>query len=146
MEVERDSIFLDTNVVLDHLADRQPFSENAHRIFALAEFGSLELHISALSFCNLYYLLRKLQGHEVTVALLAKLAMLVQVTPVGDREVRAALGSGFNDFEDAVQLESASTMQRSGVLVSRNARDFAGGRMQVLSPEEYLASRIERGI
>lgn len=37
----RDKIFLDTDVALDHLADRQPFSEFAHHILALAETGEL---------------------------------------------------------------------------------------------------------
>ena len=37
----RDKIFLDADVALDHLADRQPFAEYAHRIFALAETGEL---------------------------------------------------------------------------------------------------------
>ena len=44
-------VFLDTNVVLDHFMDRQPFAEYAHRIFALAERSELRLHLSALSFC-----------------------------------------------------------------------------------------------
>lgn len=58
----RDKIFLDTDVTLDHLADRQPFSEYAHRILALAETGELVVCLSSLSFSNLYYLLRKLRG------------------------------------------------------------------------------------
>ena len=39
----RDKIFLDTDVALDHQADRQPFAEYAHRIFALALLGKLKL-------------------------------------------------------------------------------------------------------
>ena len=46
----RDKIFLDTDVALDHLADRQPFAEYAHRIFALAETGELTACVSSLSF------------------------------------------------------------------------------------------------
>lgn len=37
----KDKIFLDTDVVLDHFADRQPFAEYAHRLFALAQTGEL---------------------------------------------------------------------------------------------------------
>ena len=54
-----DKIFLDTDVALDHLADHQPFAECAHRLFALAEKGEITLCLSALSFSNLYYILRK---------------------------------------------------------------------------------------
>jgi predicted nucleic acid-binding protein len=49
----RDKIFLDTDVVLDHLADRQPFAEYAHRLLALAETGELTICVSSLSFSNL---------------------------------------------------------------------------------------------
>ena len=31
-EESKDKLFLDTDVALDHLADRQPFAEYAHRI------------------------------------------------------------------------------------------------------------------
>lgn len=50
--MSKDKIFLDTNVVLDHLADRQPFAEYAHRILALAEAGELTVCVSSLSFSN----------------------------------------------------------------------------------------------
>lgn len=68
----RDKIFLDTDVALDHLADRQPFAEYAHRIFALAESGELTVCLSSLSFSNLYYILRKLKGHADARALLGR--------------------------------------------------------------------------
>ena len=45
----KDKIFLDTDVALDHLADRQPFAEYAHRLFALAETGELTVCLSSLS-------------------------------------------------------------------------------------------------
>jgi len=146
MALEIDVVFLDTNVVLDHLADRQPFSEFAHRIFALAEAGIVRLHVSALTFCNLYYLLRKLRGHEQAIALLDKLALLVQVTEVGGRQIRSALSGGFKDFEDAVQYSSAMTMHDIVVLITRNRRDFIVGELPVQSPDEYLAWRELRGL
>ena len=49
----KDKIFLDTDVALDHLADRQPFGEYAHRILGLAETGEIIVCLSSLSFSNL---------------------------------------------------------------------------------------------
>jgi predicted nucleic acid-binding protein len=69
----RDKIFLDTDVALDHLADRQPFAEYAHRLFALSETGELTICMSPHSFSNLYYILRKLKSHAEAMALLGKL-------------------------------------------------------------------------
>ena len=65
-------------MALDHLADRQPFSEYAHRLFALAETRELTLCLSALSFSNLYYILRKLKGHDEALSLLARLLQIVE--------------------------------------------------------------------
>ena len=82
-----DKIFLDTDVALDHLADRQPFAEYAHRLLALAETGELTVCVSSLSFSNLYYLLRKLKGHEAALVLLGKLKSLVRISAVGETEI-----------------------------------------------------------
>ena len=132
-------VFLDTNVVLDHLMDRQPFAEYAHRIFALAEMGELRLHLSALSFCNLYYLLRKPLGHHPAMALLVQLRQLTRVTLIGEREISAALASPGKDFEDAVQYESARSDECIGVIVTRNRGDFPESELPILTPDEFLA-------
>jgi predicted nucleic acid-binding protein len=89
----KDKIFLDTNVALDHLADRQPFAEYAHRLFALAETGELIACLSSLSFSNLYYILRKLKGHDDALVLLRKLKLLVRVAAVTNVEVESALSA-----------------------------------------------------
>src|ERR1039458_345469 len=102
-----DKIFLDTDVALDHLADRQPFAEYAHRLFALAERGELTLCVSALSFSNHYYILRKLEGHGQALALLRKLKQLVRVSAVTEAEIQSALAKPFKDFEDAIQYFTA---------------------------------------
>src|SRR5580693_3427997 len=104
----KDKVFLDTDVTLDHLADRQPFAEYAHRLFALAETGELTLCLSSLSFSNLYYILRKLNGHAGTLTLLAKLKRLVRVSAVTETEIQSALTCDFKDFEDAIQYFAAT--------------------------------------
>jgi predicted nucleic acid-binding protein len=51
--------FIDTNVLLDVLARRQPFYAAASRIWTLAERGSVRAFVSAISFNNIYYITRK---------------------------------------------------------------------------------------
>jgi predicted nucleic acid-binding protein len=87
----KDRIFLDTDVALDHLADRQPFAEYAHRLLALAETGEFTICLSSLSFSNLYYILRKLKGHDDALALLRRLKRLVRVSAVTEAEIQSAL-------------------------------------------------------
>ena len=134
-----DKIFLDTDVVLDHLADRQPFAEYAHRRLALAETGRLTLCVSSLSFSNLYYLLRKPKGHADALALLGRLRSLVRVSAVTEAEIQAALASSFKDFEDAIQHFAAKAEGGIGAIVTRNKGDYSASEIPVLSPDEFLA-------
>lgn len=137
----RDKIFLDTDVALDHLADRQPFAEFAHRLMALAETGEIIICLSALSFSNLYYILRKLKGHSESLAMLGKLKRLVRVSAVTEAEIHSALSSRFKDFEDAIQHFAAKTENGISAIVTRNKGDYAGSEIPVMSPEEFLAQR-----
>ena len=137
----RDKIFLDTDVALYHLPDRQPFAEYAHRIFALAETGELTVCVSSLSFSNLYYLLRKLKGHADALALLGKLKLLVGVSAVSESEIQSALSSQFKDFEDAIQHFAAKAEGGVSAIVTWNKADYAASEIPVLSPDEFLAKR-----
>ena len=137
----KDKIFLDTDVALDHLADRQPFAEYAHRLFALAETGELTVCVSSLSFSNLYYILRKLKGHADALALLGKLKLLARVSAVAEAEINSALSSNFKDFEDAIQHFAAKAEGGISAIVTRNKADYSASEIPILSPEEYLAKR-----
>ena len=136
-----DKIFLDTDVALDHLADRQPFAEYAHRLLALAETGDLTICVSSLSFSNLYYILWKLKGHADALALLGKLKLLVRVSAVTESEIQCALSSHFTDFEDAIQHFAAKAEGGISAIVTRNKADYAASEIPVLSPDEFLAKR-----
>jgi predicted nucleic acid-binding protein len=137
--VSKGKIFLDTDVALDHLADRQPFAAYAHRLFALAETGELTVCLSSLSFNNLYYILRKFKGHADALALLRKLKPLVRVSAVTEAEVESALSSSFKDFEDATQHFAAKAEGGVSAIVTRNKADYRASEIPVFSPEEFLA-------
>ena|SRR5205814_10299544 len=137
----KDKIFLDTDIALDHLADRQPFAEYAHRLFALAETGELTICASSLSFSNLYYILRKLKGHNDALSLLRKLKLLARVSAVAAPEIQSALASSFNDFEDAIQHFAAKAEGGVTAIVTPNKGDYAPSEIPVLSADEFLASR-----
>ena len=137
----KDKIFLDTDVALDHLADRQPFAEYAHRLFALAETGELTVCVSSLSFSNLYYILRKLKGHADALVLLGKLKLLARVSAVTETEINSALSSSFKDFEDAIQHFTAKAEGGISAIITRNKADYSASEIPILSPEEYLAKR-----
>src|SRR6266446_2653816 len=120
----KDKVFLDTDVALDHLADRQPFADSAHRLLGLAETGEITVCLSSLSFSNLYYILRKLKGRGNALALLGKLKRLVRVSAVTESEVQSAKAEG-----------------GVGVIVTRNKAHYTASEIPVCSPDEFLAKR-----
>lgn len=75
-------LFLDTNIIIDVLADRKPFSESCSRIFDYAEKGKISLFISALSYSNIYYVIKKTCSHKQMLSLLRDLESMTQTLDV----------------------------------------------------------------
>jgi predicted nucleic acid-binding protein len=55
-------VLIDTNVVLDFLQDREPFSEDAAKLFEKIDAGEVEGFIAAITVTNIYYIVRKAAG------------------------------------------------------------------------------------
>ena len=130
--------FIDTNVLLDVLARRQPFYAAASRIWTLAERGSVRAFVSAIGFNNIYYIARKAAGKEQAELAVRLLRDVFEVVPVDARILNLAMDDRIADFEDAVQFHSA-VQSRARHLVTRDPNDFPGGTIAIISPAEYLA-------
>ena len=133
------SFFLDTNVIIDFLADRKPFAEAAAHLFSLALEKKLKMYCSAISFNNIYYLMRQTHTHPITVALLDQIFEMTEIISVGEKIINMSLKSNFRDFEDAIQYYCALTIMQLDCIITRNTKDFKKSRLPVLSPSEALA-------
>ena len=51
--------FIDTNVIVDVVAKREPFFADSQAILALCAIGEIEGVVSDLTFCNVAYVLRR---------------------------------------------------------------------------------------
>ncbi|MFA6262034.1 MAG: PIN domain-containing protein [Bacteroidia bacterium] len=127
---------LDTNVVIDFLTDRRPFSTWAARLFTFAEKGKVKLYVSAVSYNNTYYIIKKLTSHKHTLHILNELEAMTETIDISGDIVRQALATDFKDFEDALQYSSARSNKKIEAIVTRNRADFKTGKLSVLSPEE----------
>ena len=96
-------LFVDTDIILDILIGRQPFSKVTSILFTLIEKEKLRGYTTSLSFSNLYYVLRKYSSHSKVISTLKELVELIEVLNVDDSIIRVALSSKFKDFEDAIQ-------------------------------------------
>ncbi|TDO19519.1 PIN domain-containing protein [Pedobacter duraquae] len=132
-------IFMDTNVVIDFLANRQPFSLDAARLFNMAVEGRIKIYISAVSYNNIYYVLRQSLTNNATIKLLESLADITEITDVNDQVIRQSLKTDFKDYEDAIQYNSALTIPNVDFIVTSNTKDFKKSRLPVLTSIEAIA-------
>lgn len=134
------NIFMDTNVVIDFLADRQPFSLHAAKLFDLAINGKARIYISAVSYNNIYYILRQSLTNNATLKLLEELAEMTEITDVTDAIIRQSLKTDFKDYEDAIQYYCALSTPEIDFIVTRNTRDFKKSTLPVFTPAEAVVS------
>lgn len=135
----KDKLFLDTNVILDLLGERQQFYEPAAKILSLADKGQINLVASALSFSTIFYLLSRFEAVEMVKDKLRKFKVLVETADLTDKIIEKGLVSEFSDFEDALQYHSALDAGCK-IIITRNFKGFKGSVLPVLSPVEYLKS------
>lgn len=132
------TIFLDTNLIIDFLADRRPFSLLAAEIFNFSLTGQLKIYISAVSYNNIYYILRQTLSNNEALRLLNHLGELTEVADVTKDTIKKALKSEFKDFEDAIQYYCALSMSKVELIVTRDSKDFRKSILPVMNPEEAL--------
>ena len=130
-------ILLDTNVILDVLLDREPFSSTAAKLFSKVETGEITGYVCATTITTLHYISSKVIGADSAIEEINKLLMLFEVAPVNRAVLDAALTSGFKDFEDAVVHASGVYKETQGI-VTRDFDSFKKSKINVYSPEELL--------
>ncbi|MBK9737585.1 MAG: PIN domain-containing protein [Saprospiraceae bacterium] len=132
-------IFLDTNVIIDFLTKREPFSEEIKDIFQYSVEGKYELYVSSVTISNTYYIISKLENVTVAKKKIGQLLELVQVLNVGQSTIRKAIDSRFKDFEDGVQSFCAEEGNLKKI-ITRNVKDFKASNLIILTPKEFLIS------
>ncbi len=132
------NLFFDTNVIIDFLADRAPFSRQAADLFEKALGGEIKVFVSSLCFNNVYYIIRKAVGHDAAIHKLTMLSSFTEVLSVPQSVIKLALSSGNSDFEDAVQYYTAISDQSIEGIVTRDKKGFANSQLPVLLPLEAL--------
>jgi predicted nucleic acid-binding protein len=134
------SIFMDTNVIIDFLADRQPFSDDAAKLFDLSIDGKVRIYISAVSYNNIYYVLRQSLTNNAAIKLLEELDELTEIADVTKAIIQQSLKTDFKDYEDAIQYYCALSIPKIDFIVTRNTKDFKKSTLSVLTPAESLIS------
>ncbi len=130
-------LFLDTDVILDVLGNREPHYIYSRKVLNRVAAGKFSGFVSALSFSNLHYILRKETNNQTAVKTLRKLADLLEILNVDGTTIQKALGSEFKDFEDAIQYQVA-VLGKIDFFITRNVKDYRKAKIPVMTPEEFI--------
>ncbi len=131
-------VFVDTNVIVDLVADRQPYSKFAIEIFKRAEAKKLRLFTSSHSVATTHYLLKKFLEEKSLRELLLSLMDYLTVIPVSEDILKKGLRSKISDFEDSIQIYCATTIDKIDCIVTRNVKDFKNSEIAIMTPDEFL--------
>lgn len=132
-------LFLDTNIILDVLTNRETYSTGATKLLDLGEKGVVEIYISALSYSNIYYILRKHYTHKEMITILRDVEMITTTLDVTKSIIRESIHSELKDFEDAIQLNCALSNKKIQAIVTRDSKGFKNNSLSVLTPDEVLS-------
>ena len=130
-------LFLDTNVIIDVIASREPFVEDSRKVLSLCEQGKAEGVMSAITLCTISYVLRKYAAPGTLRRQIRDLRNLIHPVDLTTQLLDRAVSSAIVDFEDAVQYYSAVYCD-ADCIITRNARDFPQDGIPVLSPTAFL--------
>ncbi len=132
-------VLVDTNIFLDVLLDRKPFSQNASRILALVETSSIEGFLCATTIMTVDYLLGRALAPAESRGALKNLLNIFEIAPVNRPVLEQALQSEISDFEDAV-LEQSGRLVSVDIIITRNIKDFKKSRVTALDPTEFIST------
>ncbi|MBE9143277.1 PIN domain-containing protein [Planktothrix mougeotii] len=131
-------VLLDTNIILDHLLEREPFADEANRLINGIELKQIQGYMTATTCTDIFYISRKKQGSALVKQALSELLRLLEVCTVDRKIIEIALTSNISDLEDAVQLACALN-ENLDAIVTRDLQGFVNSPIAILSAGEVLA-------
>ena len=129
--------YVDGNILLDVLQNREPFVADSAIIWKLCETNKAEGFVSTLTFANLVYVMRKELSPEKIEEVLKKLRLVFRFADLTAGDLTGAAILQWNVFEDAVQSVIAGRIH-ADYIITRNVKDFDKSGTIALTPAEFL--------
>lgn len=130
-------ILIDTNVLVDYLADRSPFADHSEQVLALCESGEVTGLVTANAITDIYYVVRKVAGREKTLEALRTLCSILDIAGVGKTDILNAMELDMPDYEDALAAQCAKRV-KADCIVTRDLSDYANSPVPAKDPAAFL--------
>jgi PIN domain len=131
-------LLIDANILLDVLQNRENFVRASSMVWKLCETEQAKGYISALTFANLVYIMRKEMNAQRIEEVLHMLSLIFEFAELNDSDLFRAAALQWPDFEDAVQSVTAERIH-ADYIITRNVRDFSRSKVIAFTPDELLA-------
>ena len=133
------NLLIDSNIILDMVQRREPFSANSTEIIADCIKQKYQVFVSAHSLCDIYYILRKDLSVIQRLKLVEMFCQFFTVIPEKSNDFIAVVQNpNTEDLEDGLQIQCAT---KSGLdyIVTRNIEDFKNSSVPAILPSDFLA-------
>lgn len=131
-------LLIDANILLDVLQNRENFVRASSMVWKLCETEQAKGYVSALTFANLVYIMRKEMDAQRIEEVLHMLSLIFEFAELNDSDLFRAAALQWSDFEDAVQSVTAERIH-ADYIITRNVRDFSRSKVIAFTPDELLA-------
>lgn len=130
-------IFLDTNIIVDILMERNYELDYIYEIFDLAEVGKIDLYISESIITTTFYILQKDKKID-TLSAFREICKTVHVIPF-TKDILYSNLEKYKDKEDGI-LYFLALKAKMNYFITRNVKDFAFTlpSLPVITPARFL--------
>lgn len=131
-------IFLDTNILVDIVANRFPFSKNAISIFDYCQRRKITMYSSSHSIATMHYIAKRMVDEKELRSIIADLLDTISIIAVTESILKKSLKSSHKDFEGAIQITAAQSINTMDCIITRDLKDFKFSEIKVFTPDEFL--------
>lgn len=131
-------LMIDANILIDVLQKREPHFRFSALIWKMCETKQAKGYVSALTFANLVYIMRKELTPKKTEEIISKLLLIFDLTELNAADIQKAAKMRWNDFEDALQSVAAERVN-ADYIITRNTADFEESKVAAISPSTFVS-------
>ena len=129
-------IFVDTNILLDVLLEREGFYYDALKIWAAAEEGKVDAYIAAISVNNVHYVVKRLKSETTAMIAVRIILRIFKVVPVDSELLSCAADFHDKDYEDDIQFQCALRVKCSQFF-TRNPTHYDSSLMAIVPSSSF---------
>lgn len=130
-------VLLDTNVLIDLYTQRPPNGDIAQKLLAMREFGDAELWVSAKSFTDVFYVLRKTYNSELIQNAFDESYQWLEICSIDASDIHLAGSRKWDDFEDCL-VDVCAEKIKADFLITRDESGLISAHTQVINPTDFF--------